>query len=355
MRYISISIYLILGLLVSFLLVSCGTDSQPNSQSQSFSEQRTPGAPRASSGVDSLFSIGTDSTDLLYEIEDISVQFGSACYIYVLDRGSYKLKKYNSKGNLISETGKKGYGPGEFRNPESLAIMDNVVVVSEQRSPRAHIFFDNLKYKKDIVLDNIPLEMEYLKNKNIAISGLPVQSKPGFSNFLKFSTSDYDVSSIEIPTPKLPDQVKTASQEYPLLKGVWTGGHIATHGDTVVVAFLYHNRVVAIRNDEQIWTHTITEISDIPEIKDVGDRPMPAQKLLTGVATDHRGNTYVLLGSGNAPNRAVYVLDKNGKKRHELLLPYKTNSIAWSPPNRLYTEEGGGTRIGAYRITPTSN
>ena len=49
--------------------------------------------------------------------------------IYVADSGNQRVVKFNSRGEFITNFGRKGQGPGEFLSPWQIAIYDNELYV----------------------------------------------------------------------------------------------------------------------------------------------------------------------------------------------------------------------------------
>ncbi len=73
-----------------------------------------------------ILSIGkTDGKDeeMLYRINDIKVD--SEGIIYISERSTKSVKKFNAKGEFIMKFGREGDGPGEFRDPIKVFISRN--------------------------------------------------------------------------------------------------------------------------------------------------------------------------------------------------------------------------------------
>lgn len=64
--------------------------------------------------------------------------------IYVLDNGSYRIKKFSSKGRFLKTIGRKGKGPNEIETAKSIAVSaDNNIIVADWGNMAYKIFFEN--------------------------------------------------------------------------------------------------------------------------------------------------------------------------------------------------------------------
>jgi sugar lactone lactonase YvrE len=61
-----------------------------------------------------------DNNLVLIDPSDIAFD-GNGC-IYILDSGSFQVKKFDSKGNFLKGIGRNGQGPGEFSAPRSIDV-----------------------------------------------------------------------------------------------------------------------------------------------------------------------------------------------------------------------------------------
>lgn len=76
-------------------------------------------------------SIGSveDKNAMFYRIGDIAVD--SQNNIYVMDRGNYRIQKFDKDGNYLQTIGRKGEGPGEFMRPFNIFLdeLGNIYVL----------------------------------------------------------------------------------------------------------------------------------------------------------------------------------------------------------------------------------
>lgn len=90
--------------------------------------------------------IGNEDKDdyLFAEVFDLEVDKDFS--IYTLDRITESIKKFSSKGKFIKTIGRKGEGPGEIRDYQTLTMSLNSagdLIVLERLSRRVHIFNSN--------------------------------------------------------------------------------------------------------------------------------------------------------------------------------------------------------------------
>ena len=88
--------------------------------------------------LDEILSIGTLDDDRLFMWVGISVDENG--FIYVSDGMDYSIKKFDTSGNLIKKTGRKGQGPGEFLSPRSLDLSDRSLYILDQNIPGINVF-----------------------------------------------------------------------------------------------------------------------------------------------------------------------------------------------------------------------
>ena len=100
-------------------------------------------------------SIGNDEDDnyLFYRISRIGVdQSGN---IYVMDRGNFRVQKYDSTGRYLCTMGREGQGPGEFRMPFNMIVDDvNGTLVVQDMRKLIRFDLEGNYLDQDLALDN---------------------------------------------------------------------------------------------------------------------------------------------------------------------------------------------------------
>jgi len=89
-----------------------------------------------------------DSLGKFYDPFYLSVD--SANNIYILDKISSSIKKFDSKGNFLTTFGRKGQGPGEMIGPMCLMYHNNKIFVRDSELRKVHLFTREGEYEKSL-------------------------------------------------------------------------------------------------------------------------------------------------------------------------------------------------------------
>jgi hypothetical protein len=100
--------------------------------------------------------------------------------IHVLDSRNNRLLKFDKLGNFIWETGRKGQGPGEFRNPSEIALSPSGEIWVLDGSAFIHIFDAKGKYSQTINLKSRCKHFQFLPDGRLLISST-TRGQMGFS------------------------------------------------------------------------------------------------------------------------------------------------------------------------------
>ncbi len=92
-------------------------------------------------------------------------------YVYVLDYGDLKIKRFSGDGKFLNEYGKgKGEGPGEFKNPTDFVVDRSYNVwVCDPSNGLVTIFKENGEVLKTMRLKSVPLRLKLVGEKLLAI------------------------------------------------------------------------------------------------------------------------------------------------------------------------------------------
>jgi len=100
---------------------------------------------------------------------ELDVAIDSESNIYVFDIRNHRFLKFDKMGNFIWETGKKGQGPGEFRNPSEVALSPSGEIWVLDGSAFIHIFDATGKYSRTINLKSRCSYFQFLPDGRIFI------------------------------------------------------------------------------------------------------------------------------------------------------------------------------------------
>ena len=72
--------------------------------------------------------------------------------ILILDRGNFRIQKFDKNGKYIQSIGRQGQGPGEFERPSTLYLDSNDNIYVEDSGRKIHIFDKDGEFKNAITL-----------------------------------------------------------------------------------------------------------------------------------------------------------------------------------------------------------
>jgi hypothetical protein len=72
--------------------------------------------------------------------------------ILVLDRGNFRVQKFDKDGKFVQSIGRQGQGPGEFERPSTLYLDSDNNIYVEDSGGKVHIFFKGGEFKNAITL-----------------------------------------------------------------------------------------------------------------------------------------------------------------------------------------------------------
>jgi len=155
-----------ISLLVIFLILSSIILSKEQSQKTGWKGKievedgvkviKNPGEPlygEITFELEEDLSIGNEGDEnyVFYNLSGIAVD--SEENIFVLDRGNFRIQKFDKNGSYLHTIGRRGQGPGEFEQPMSLFIdvKDRIYVYDSFRR-YLHVFENDGKFKETIRL-----------------------------------------------------------------------------------------------------------------------------------------------------------------------------------------------------------
>jgi len=92
-----------------------------------------------------------EGEDYLTFVRYLSIAVDSELNLYILDRGNYRILKFDREGNFLWQAGRKGQGPGEFQHPGDimLTLPEEVALID---SSSIHFFNKDGNYLKTLKL-----------------------------------------------------------------------------------------------------------------------------------------------------------------------------------------------------------
>ncbi len=108
--------------------------------------------------------------------------------LYVIDRGNYRVQKYDKSGKYLATLGGKGQGPGEFTLPVGIAVDNNDnIYVADHGSLRLEVFSPDGKSLKSHKLDDGVAELVISRADEILMGNYTgfLTTGPGEGGFSK--------------------------------------------------------------------------------------------------------------------------------------------------------------------------
>lgn len=171
----------------------------------------------------------------IFKVKDVLVWKDE---IYILDRGTSYVHRFDMKGNSKGKIGGLGAGPSELYEPNSMSIVGNNLWVADFNNSRIQEFCD-FKYKRTLKLKNPA--MPY----NIAVSGENVLITSRSIYPWQKSLPVFDYSGI---------LKKKVDLNFRLLKSkkipLWYGAKIISlPDDRILIGYIYIPIIILISND----------------------------------------------------------------------------------------------------------
>ena len=111
-------------------------------------------------------SIGNEKDEKYMFYGGVALTVDSGGNIFALDRGNYRIQKYNKNGIHIQSIGRRGQGPGDFQSPGSLCTdSEGNIYVKDRR--RMKTFKRDGTFKHIFSLSNFPMPWGLTKEGNI--------------------------------------------------------------------------------------------------------------------------------------------------------------------------------------------
>jgi len=233
-------------------------------------------------GPEVLLIIDNSKSDF-NKIEDVAID--SQNNLYVLDGGNSKIKKFDSKGNLITSWGAFGSEEGQLKNPSGIFVDSNFVHVADKGNSRIMTFDIDGNYER--MWGNSGIEFQSLRNpKDIAIdsSGTYFVSDSGWNKILKFDEDGKYVGHIE--------SLMTAAAKFS------STNSIVSDDDRLFILVAKDNRILHF-------------LSNGAFVKSFGTTGEEYGKFISpgSLALDKSGNIFV----ADSGNHRVQILDSAGK------------------------------------------
>lgn len=175
-------------------------------------------------------TLGNTTRGFVNDIQDLVVHRGD---YYVLDATDRKVRKFDASGRFIMEFGGRGDGPGEFRDPFALAILDETIFVADPgRGQSLQVFDVNGRFQSALELDLSlgPSAIGAGDGRVFVFTGgvaAPLERNEGL-------LSVFDASGRRLGRACTPDPIYAEAREADRMIGRFTFGSMSVRGSRVL-------------------------------------------------------------------------------------------------------------------------
>jgi hypothetical protein len=127
----------------------------------------------------------------------LDVTVDSELNIYVLDIKNYRLLKFDKLGNFIWEAGRKGQGPGEFRDPREVNISPSLDIYVLDSFFHFQVFDIQGKYQQTINLEKWCRNIDFLPDGTLLVVRSTLGQMGFMADYLSIEEELYEEFPVE--------------------------------------------------------------------------------------------------------------------------------------------------------------
>jgi len=283
--------------------------------------------------LEETLSLGSLDDDLLFQWA--GVVSDSQGHIYVTDSLDYTLKKFDSRGNLIKKTGRKGQGPGEFLAPRLVDCSEKFIYVTDQNIPGIHIFDKDLNFVRRLPLVLPVVDFRVLSDDRIAVEIFTLEK----TNAIHILDSEGKVKS----------ELKYSQNGSTLMMDS-VSFDIDPQG-YFYFAYAFQDRLEKFdRNGKRVWSQKLFKQKKVKEKKIFSFR-FPTEIVYKDLDLDQSGNLFILGGDfSENRSRDVYVLNSQGNYLTTFILPDSSHCIYIDSQDYLYSRTNEGVTLKRFKM-----
>jgi len=266
--------------------------------------------------------------------------------LLVSDKINYSIKKFDQRGDLILESGKRGKNKGEFRaGPGPIDCSGEIIAVADFAMPRIQIFSKDFEHRSTFFAAGPISDLKFDNGGNlwIGIVRLPNQNGKALLR--------YDLSG------KILQEVSLRHTTGDMFEDVFSFS--ITPSGNLVIAYMVQNKIEVWNSDGEFqFEFSVPELPPKPKEHVLSKGGLfskgfnvPEGKIFWCVTTDKSGNIFLLAADyTDNPNQDVYVFSSSGKFIGRFVLPEPSRYIRIDYENHIYTIENERTLIKKYQL-----
>jgi len=273
--------------------------------------------------------------------------------IFVSDTKGLKVYKFDNQGNFLKSTGRYGKGPGEYvHGPRFIASSDSTIYVSSHR-PFLTTYDENLNFIKNKKFIYSPANIH-----GIVFSKDELIIAP--SRFYEESIIRYNITR---------ENSKSIYLDFELEPGLLSKYAVISMGDNWHILWYFQNRIEVYNSDfERISKFSIQGIpsrssGEIRKIRLLPKELNAYQAKAYGMGTFIPSGTFfnsfvklnedliiVQLGSQTGGSNKALIINKDGQKMQELILPNKELLLMEYNEGRLFFINRASKKIEVFTL-----
>ena len=269
--------------------------------------------------------------------------------VFACDTENHTILKYDSMGTFVTQTGREGAGPGEFKALNDLEVFGDTVYVVDKTNRRINLFTTNLEYIRQVGFPRKAPDLKQIAfddQGHLYGAGTGMEEDDWLLHGVLQEDSTRFVELSHVHGDMVYDQFKISTSR--------------PH-DLLAVSYAFKDTLELLRfpdkplNDFPIIRDHSHEPPP-PVAKDVAEvkaRPMPdANDFVTwDMSSDERGYIWVLAGNyANPTKQVLYVYNSEGKRVAKTTSPSKIYGFTIRDKS-LYATTDNSTNITKYNIT----
>ena len=258
------------------------------------------------------------------------------------DKLDYKIKKFDKRGKLISQIGKRGKGKAEFRGPGPIDSYDGTIAVADFASPRIQIFSSDLQYRSTFYAPGPVFDLSFDGNGNLWVGAYT-----GDRHRLLFKSDE---------SGKILETISLHNSTGDMFDDIFS--FVISASGKIVLAYMVQNKI-------EVWDtrgafqqeFSVSGLPARPKEKVLSEGffskelRVPDGNIFWRVTVDNKGNIFLLAADYTIhPEQDVYVLTSTGKHITRFTLPAPSSYIWIDRGGYLYTIENNRTLVKKYKL-----